>query len=149
MVTSSAQTVDEYLEQLPEDRRQSIAAVRDVIQKNLPPGFSEMMLGGMIAYGIPLANYPNTYNRQPLCYAALAAQKNYNTLYLMRPYGDPEELKRLQEGFAAAGKKLDMGKSCIHFKKTDDLPLDVIAKSIGGTNVERWIKIYEASRRKR
>ena len=148
MARSNATTVDEYLAQLPADRREALSTVRNVVVKNLPKGFSEIMMAGMIGYGIPLERYPKTYNKQPLCYAALAAQKNYNTLYLMRPYGDPKHLKELQDSFAAAGKKLDMGKSCIHFKKADDLPLDVIGESIASTSPEKWIEIYEESRRK-
>ena len=148
MVKSAARTVEEYLATLPEDRREAIGTVRKVVLKNLPKGFEETMLSGMIAYVIPLSRFPKTYNKQPLMYAALAAQKNYNTLYLMRPYGDPKQLKELQAGFAAAGKKLDMGKSCIHFQKPEDLPLDVIADSVKSTTPEKWIEIYEQSRKK-
>ena len=148
MAKSSASTVDEYLAELPEDRRAVVSAVRDVVLRNLPEGYRETMAFGMISYGIPLERYPNTYNKQPLGYAALAAQKNYNTLYLMAPYGSPEHLEWLREEFERAGKKLDMGKSCVHFKKLDDLPLDVIGKSIASTPPDAFIAQYEAARAK-
>ncbi len=148
MAKSSASTVDEYLAELPEDRRAVVSAVRDVVLRNLPEGYRESMAFGMISYGIPLERYPNTYNKQPLGYAALAAQKNYNTLYLMAPYQAPEHLEWLREEFERAGKKLDMGKSCVHFKKLDDLPLDVIGKSIASTPPDDFIAQYEAARAK-
>src|SRR5687768_12214248 len=111
-----ATTVKEYLEELPEDRRKAISKVRSMIRKHLPKGYEERMNFGMIAYQIPLKTLPDTYNGQPLCYAGLAAQKNFNTLYLMVPYGDTKQRAALENAFKKAGKKLDMGKSCIHFK---------------------------------
>ncbi len=147
MVASKAKTVEAYLDELPEERREAIAAVRDVIRKNLPKGFKETMAFGMISYGLPLEVYPDTYNKQPLCYAALAAQKNYNALYLMSVYGDPAREKILKDAYKKAGKKLDMGKSCIRFRKLDDLPLDAIAKLIAGISVKEFIARYEAARK--
>lgn len=148
MASSSAATVEQYLEELPEERRAVLAAVRDVIRRHLPKGYTETMGWGMISYGIPLSRYPDTYNKQPLCYAALAAQKHACSLYLMGAYGDPALAERLREAFAAAGKRLDMGKSCIRFKRADDLPLEAIGEIVAAVPVKAFIAQYEASRRK-
>jgi hypothetical protein len=109
MVQSSAKTVDEYLKQLPDEDRKVLSAVRRVVRANLPKGYEEAMANGMIGYGIPLSRYPKTYNKQPLSYVALAAQKNHYAVYLMCAYMDPEQMKALEDGFRDAGKKLDMG----------------------------------------
>ena len=146
MAKSAASTVDEYLAELPDDKRQALSAVREVVLRNLPEGYREMMTFGMIGYGIPLERYPGTYNGQPLAFAALAAQKNYNALYLTCVYQDPEQERELRDGFEAAGKKLDMGKSCIRFKEPDDLALDAIGRIIATTPPERFIQQYEAAR---
>jgi hypothetical protein len=143
MVQSKAQTVAEYLKELPADRREAIAAVRKVILDNLPKGYRETMLWGMIAYGIPLERYPNTYNKQPLCLAGLANQKNFMTLYLMTVYGNKETEKWFKQRYKESGKKLDMGKSCVHFRKLDDLPLDLIGEVIGRVSVDDYIRHYE------
>lgn len=113
MAKSAAATVAEYLQELPAERRAVIEQVRQVILDNLPPGYQERMNWGMISYEVPLERYPKTYNKQPLNYAALAAQKNNYTLYLMCAYNGSMQEGWLQEQFAAAGKKLDMGKSCL------------------------------------
>jgi hypothetical protein len=146
MASSKAATVHDYLQELPEERRQVVSAVRDVIVSNLPDGYAETMAWGMISYGIPLSRYPNTYNRQPLAYAALAAQKNGYSLYLMGVDMHPEQQTALQEAFRREGKRLDMGKSCVRFKKADDLPLDAIGRLIAGITPEQHITAYEASR---
>jgi hypothetical protein len=146
VVQSSASTVQEYLDQLPEDRRAIIAAVRDVILRNLPDGYRETMNWGMISYEIPLERYPDTYNRQPLNYIGLASQKNYCALYLMCVYGDPDREALLADGFAQAGKKLDMGKSCVRFHKLDDLSLETIGKVIAGITPDDYIRRYETIR---
>lgn len=149
MAQSSPTTVKEYLDSLPADRRKTLSAVRRVVRANLPAGYQESMGYGMIGYTVPLKTYPNTYNGQPLCYAALASQKNYCTLYLMAAYGDPAQRRALEQAFKKAGKKLDMGKSCVHFKTVEDLPLDDIGRLIAGISVERYIAAYEASRKKK
>jgi hypothetical protein len=146
MAKSSAATVDEYLAELPEDRRAAIAEVREVVLRNLPAGYVETMNWGMISYEIPLERYPKTYNGRPLSYAALASQKNFCVVYLMGVYGDGEQARWFKEEFKRAGKKLDMGKSCVRFKKLDDLPLDVIAETIARTPVDRYIEGYESVR---
>lgn len=145
---SAAKTVKQYLESLPEDRRAAIETVRKVILKNLPKGFEEAMNFGAICYQVPLSVLPKTYNGQPLCYAALASQKNFMTLYLMTVYGHKPTEKWFREGFKAAGKKLDMGKSCVHFRKLEDLPLDVIGQAIARVPMEKYVAAYHASRKK-
>ena len=145
MVMSKAETVDEYLDELPEDRRKAIAKVRAVVKKNLPKGYKEHIGWGMISYVIPLDRFPDTYNGQPICYVGLASQKNYMSLYLVGVYGNAEREKQLRDGFANAGKKLDMGKSCVRFRKAEDLPLDVIGKLIAGTPPEEMIARHEAA----
>ncbi len=148
MVRSEATTVRDYLAALPPERREVIAAVREVVVRNLPDGYREAMNWGMISYEIPLERYPETYNGQPLGYAALAAQKNHYALYLYCAYTDPEEEERLREGFQRAGKRLDMGKSCVRFKRLDDLPLEVIGAAVASTPPEAFIARYEEARRK-
>ena len=147
MASSRATTVEDYLAELPAERRAVVAAVRDVVLRHLPPGYEETMNWGMISYEIPLARYPTTYNKQPLAYAALAAQKNHYALYLNGAYQQPARASALEEGFARAGKKLDMGKSCLRFKRVDDLALDAVAESIASTPPEEFIAEYEKARR--
>ncbi len=146
MAHSNATTVAEYLAQLPEERRATIAAVRTHVLRHLPKGYEETMSAGMIAYVIPLARFPKTYNGQPLWYAALASQKSYCSLHLMRAYGDSQQTSMLKEAFARAGKKLDMGKACLRFKRVEDLELDAIGQVIASTSPEQYIAIYEKSR---
>ncbi len=146
MASSKATTVEQYLAALPADHRAEIEKVRDAVNAALPPGYSEGIGYGMIGWVVPLADYPDTYNKQPLAYAGLAAQKNYNSLYLNCVYTSPERTERLKAQFARAGKKLDMGKSCIRFKRAADLPLDVIGDEIASTSPQQFIRIYEEAR---
>ena len=142
MARSEAGIAEEYLSELPEDKRALIEAVRKVVLKALPKGYVESMTWGMPSYEIPLERYPDTYNKKPLNYAALGAQKNYCSLYLMCAYQDSEQEKQLKEG--KAGKKLNMGKSCVRFKKLEDLPLDVVGEAISSTTPDESIASYEA-----
>ncbi len=146
MVSSPAKTPEEYLLSLPAERRAVIAAVRDLILANLPSGYVETMNWGMLSYEIPLSTYPNTYNGQPLGYIGLAAQKNNYALYLMAVYANPLLLQHLQDAYTRANKKLDMGKSCLRFKKLEDLLQPVIAETIAAVPVEKYIEVYEKSR---
>jgi uncharacterized protein YdhG (YjbR/CyaY superfamily) len=148
MARSKATSVADYLKELPPDRRRDIEAVRAVIKKNLPAGFEEAMNWGMISYEIPLTTYSSTYNKQPLGYIGLAAQKNYNALYMMRVYGDKQQEKKLRDAFQKQRKKLDIGKSCIRFKSSDDLPLDAIGELVASTTPKDWIALFETSRKK-
>ncbi|MEX2431127.1 MAG: DUF1801 domain-containing protein [Dehalococcoidia bacterium] len=142
---AKAQTVDEYLAELPPDRREAMAAVRQTILDHLPAGYEEMMEYGMIGYAIPLERYPKTYNGHPLGYVALACQKNYMALYPMHLYGDAEA-EWFRARYQASGKKLDMGKACLRFKRLEDLPLDVIGEAIALTPPDEYIRKHEASR---
>ena len=149
MVRSSATTVEEYLDELAPDRREQVEAIRDVVLENLPDGYDESMNWGMITWEIPLERYPKTYNKQPLMYAALASQKNYMSLYLMCVYAHEGKHTEFERRFKESGKKLNMGKSCVRFKKVDDLPIDLIAETVASTSVDEYIRSYEAARGKR
>lgn len=146
---SGAKTVDEYLAELPDDRRESIEAVRSVILKKLPNGYEEGMQYGMIGYFIPLKRYPDTYNGEALCLASLASQKHHMAVYLMNVYGNPDVERWFMEEYKKSGKKLDMGKSCVRFKKLEDLPLELIGETIAKTSPEQYIAYYEAARKKK
>ena len=146
---SDARTVDQYLAELPEDRREAIATVRRLVLDNLPAGFEEGMQYGMISYVVPLERYPDTYNGEALAVASLANQKRHMAIYLMGVYGDDGNQAWLRERWAATGKKLDMGKSCLRFRKLDDLALDVLAEAIARTSVDDLIAAYERSRARR
>jgi hypothetical protein len=144
---SKAKTAREYLEELPADRKAAIKKVRQVILDNLPAGYKESVGAGMLMYGVPLSRFPDTYNGQPLCYAALASQKNYMSVYLMNVYGHKETEQWFRSAFKSRGKKLDMGKSCVRFKTLDDLPLDVIGEAVSRVPMETWVSLYEQSRK--
>ena len=146
MPQSRAATVDAYLDELPPARRAVVAAVRDLVRDNLRAGYQESMAFGMIGWGVPRERYPDTYNKQPLGYVALAARKGYYALHLMCAYMDPADDARLRAAFAAAGKKLDMGKSCLRFRRLDDLPLDALGAFIAATPPDALVAKYEAAR---
>jgi hypothetical protein len=146
MTTSTATTPDAYIASLPEDRRKAVATVREVINRNLPPGYEEGMQYGMIGWYIPLERYPDTYNGQPLGLAALANHKNHISLYLNTVYGSSDEEAWFKERYAASGKKLDMGKSCVRFRRLEDVPLDVIGETIARADLERTLVEYEQVR---
>ncbi len=139
MVSTSTTTATDYLASLPQDRREVISAVRELILRNLPEGYQETINWGMLSYEVPLETYPDTYNKKPLSYVGLAAQKNYNSLYLMSVYQDPADYQELMEAFARMGVKPDMGKSCIRFKKLDQIPLEKIARLIAKTSVQDFV----------
>ncbi len=143
-----ATTVKQYLDRLPKDRRETLSAVREVVLRNLPDGYEEGIGFGAITYAVPLKTLPNTYNGEPLCVAALASLKNHCAIYLMAAYGDSKIRKWFETEFKKSGKKLDMGKACVRFKTTDDLPLDLIGSVIAKVPAETYIQVYEASRRK-
>ena len=143
---STATTVDEYLEGLSPERREAVSAVRQAVLSNLPDGYEEMMDFGMIAYVVPLARVPKTYNGHPLMYAAISSEKNYVSVHLMNVYADPDTTQWFGDNYKATGKRLDMGKSCVRFRKLEDLPLDLIGEAVGRTPIEEWIALYEASR---
>ena len=143
---SSAATVEQYLASLPPERRAVVSTVRDLVRRHMPGGYVEAMAYGMIGWGIPLSRYPETYNGQPLGYVALAAQKNYYALYLTCAYQDSTDAQWLAEEFARAGKRMDMGKSCLRFRALDDLPLESIGAFIARTSPDQFIAQYENAR---
>lgn len=147
MARSTAKTVDTYLAELPTEQRAIAATLRQLIVKHLPKGYVEVMNWGMPGYEVPLSRYPTTYNGQPLGYVAFAAQKSGYSLYLSGVYMDADKQAALRLAFAQAGKKLDMGKACVRFKKLDDLPLEAIGQLIAGTPVAEFIASYERSRK--
>lgn len=143
---SSAETVSEYLAALSEDRRIAMGTVRDTILAHLPEGYEEVMNWGMITYQVPLERYPETYNGQPLMFAALASQKNHMAVYLSAVYADEDARTTFEAAYHATGKRFDVGKSCVRFRKLDDLPLDVIGVTVASIAVADFIESYEKSR---
>ena len=143
---SDATTVEEYLSSLPDDRRMAIEAVRDVILANLPIGLEEEMNWGMICYQVPLERYPDTYNKKPLMYAALASQKSHMAVYLTGIYMSEEARSDFEAAYKATGKRYDVGQSCVRFKKIDDLPLELIGETIASYDVDRFIDYVERAR---
>ncbi len=143
MVSSKETTATGYLASLPPERRAVIAKVRTLIRKHLPNGYVEAMNWGMLCYEVPLSTYPDTYNKQPLCYIGLAAQKNNYAIYLMNVYGDTPLQRKLIAAYKASGKRLDMGKCCLRFRELDNLPMDVIAEIVASTPVETMIARHE------
>jgi hypothetical protein len=146
--SSTVKTPAQYIASLPADRAKTIATVRELVNKQIPPGYDECLVWGTIGWTIPLSRYPDTYNKQPICYVALSSQKNYCSLYLMGAFWSDSQLEQLKAAFKAAGKKLDMGKCCVHFQSPDDLPLQAIGKLISAISSEQWIEMYEQSRLK-
>ena len=144
---SKASTVKEYLDELPDDRRVAISKIREIILENLPDGYEEVMQYGMISYIIPFEIFPETYNKQPLAYMSLASQKNYISLYMNNIYSDPKLKEWFFEEFEKAGKKMDMGKSCLRFRQLEQLPLDIIEKAVAHTSVDEFIQIYKHARK--
>jgi hypothetical protein len=142
-VHSDAATVQEYLAGLPDDRRAALDAVREVILANLPAGVEETINWGMISYEVPLSTYSNTYNGQPLMFAALASQKNHMSVYLSGIYGSDTLRARFDEDYRASGKRMDVGKSCVRFRKLDDLPLDVIGRAVAACSLEGFIAFHD------
>jgi len=143
---SSATTVQEYLKELPADRREAINAVRGVILANLPKGYEECMSYGMIGYVVPHSIYPKGYQcnpKLPLPFVNLGSQKNHMALHLMCCYGDPELKAWFEKAWKDAGKKFDMGGGCVRFKKLEELPLEVIGQLVARLPVAVYIRRIE------
>ena len=140
---SNATTVEEYLAALPDDRREAIDAVRAVILDRLPEGYQETVNWGMITYEVPLETFPDTYNKQPLMFAALASQKNHMAVYLTGIYMSDEAREGFEAAYRATGKRLDVGKSCVRFRKLDDLPLELIGDTVASLSQEDFISRVE------
>jgi len=143
-----AKTPEEYIDQLPEDRKEVLNKLREVIKKNLPEGFAEVMAYGMIGYVVPHSVYPSGYHadpKQPLPFMSIASQKNHVGVYHMGIYSDKKMLDWFTREYPKHSKlKLDMGKSCIRFKKLGDIPYELIGVLSTKISVEEWIKIYES-----
>ena len=142
-------TVAAYLASLPPQKQAVIEKARAFVHKHIPQGYAEFMNWGVINWGIPLEEFSDTHNGQPLCYVGLGAQKSYNSLYLMGTYNSangkytsPFSQKLLVDAFKKAGKRLDMGKCCLHFKELDDLELTSVAKVIAMSTPEEYIAYY-------
>ena len=143
---SEAATVADYLAELAPDRRAAIETVRDEILANLPEGYEEAMNSGMITCQVPLATFPDTYNGKPLMYAGLASQKNHMAVYLIAMYAEEITREAFLAAYRATGKRVDVGKSCVRFKKLEDLPLDLIGETIAGTPLHTFVTKTEAAR---
>ena len=136
---SDAKTVEQYIAELPPDRKDAIEKVRQTILENLPEGYEEAMNWGMISYQVPLTTYPNTYNEKPLMYAALASQKNYMAIYLSGIYINEKARDDFEKAYKATGKRFDVGKSCVRFRKLNDLPLELIGKAIASVGLKDFV----------
>jgi len=143
---TDAKTPKEYLDNLPEDRKKAMVKLRSVIRKNLPKGFKEVM-DGMLHYVVPHSIYPDGYHcnpKQPLPFISLASQKNFIALYHMGVYSDKKLLNWFTKKYPHHSKlKLDMGKSCIRFKKVNDIPYDLIGELASKITVDEWVSFYE------
>jgi len=141
-----AATVEGYLAGLEPERRETVQAVLDVLRAAVPAGYHEGIAWRAITWSVPLERYPDTYNGQPLAYVALAAQKRYYAVYLMGLYSDSAQDKAFRARWLASGRKLDMGKSCLRFKRLDDLDLDLLAEVVASTPVDAFLATYERVR---
>ncbi len=137
---SNAANIEEYINSLPEDRAAQITQVRKVILDHLPPGYEETMNWGMITYQVPLKVYPDTYNKQALLYAALASQKNHMAVYLSGIYMFEDRHTAFEAAYRETGKRLDLGKSCVRFRKVEDLPLDIIGRTIASLPMADFVE---------
>jgi hypothetical protein len=139
-------TVVAYLASLTPEKRAVIEEARAFVRKHISKGYAEFMNWGVINWGIPLEEFPDTYNGQPLCYVALGAQKNYNVFYLMGAYDGSNGAKALAVAFKKAGKRFDMGKCCLRFKDLDDLELESVAKLIAMSTPKDYIAYYKRTK---
>jgi uncharacterized protein YdhG (YjbR/CyaY superfamily) len=149
---SKAETVEEYLNEVPEERKEVMKKLREIILKNIPKGFTEEMSYGMIGYVVPHSLYPDGYHcnpKQPLPFLNIASQKNFVALYHMGIYAKPELLKWFTDEFSKYyNLKLDIGKSCIRFKKMEQIPFGLIEELVQKISVEEWITCYESQYKK-
>ena len=146
MVQSKAVTVSQYLSELPPARAEIVSTVRDLVIEHLPAGFDETMRWGMISWEVPLERYPDTYNGQPLSCVGLAAQKQHTSLYLSCTYITPGGEESLRAAYAAAGVKLDFGKSCLRFRSLDRFLPEAVIPILEQSSVEALIDSYEMAR---
>ena len=149
MAEIDAKNPSEFLKSLPEDRRKALSAVRRVILDNLGDGFEETARWGGISYEVPLSVLSDTYNGQPLMLAGLMNGKNGMSLHLLCAYADEKLDQRFRKEYLATGKRLDMGKGCVRFRKLDDLPLDVVGRTIASVSLSKYVECYREAREKR
>ena len=140
---SKANTIKQYLNELPNGRQAAIETVREVILRNLPTGYEEVVNWGMITYQVPLDIFPDTYNAKPLMYVGLASQKNHMSIYLIGIYIDEEIRRNFEQPYRATSKRYDVGKSCVRFRKLDDLTLELIGQSIHLFEVDEFVKRFK------
>ncbi|MGO4692125.1 DUF1801 domain-containing protein [Glaciibacter sp. 2TAF33] len=140
--------VENYIADLSPDKRAVLYPVFDAVRDAMPEGYVLGMGWGMPGWVVPLETFPNTYNTQPLAYVSIAAQRNYHSLYLMALYSDTEADAAFRAEWAAAGLKLNMGKSCLRFRSLADLDLDIVARTVASVPVDDFIAIYERVRAK-
>ena len=149
---SKATSVEQYMDELPDERRAPMKKLRSIIKRNLPAGFKEVMCYGMIGWVVPHEKYPEGYHcnpNQPLPFINLASQKNYIAVYHMGLYANPDLLKWFQEAHTKTGsRKLDMGKSCLRYKQASDIPYDLIGELVSKVTPDEWINWYEKATRK-
>ncbi|WP_380167037.1 DUF1801 domain-containing protein [Jannaschia sp. R86511] len=143
---SAATTPAEYLAGLPDDRRPDVEAVLGVVRSAIRPGFEETMAFGMIGWVVPLSTYPDTYDGAPLGYTSLAMQKRHNALYLMCLYADTEAEADFRARWAAGGRRLDMGRSCLRYRRAADLDLDLVGEAVGRFDAGEFVELYERAR---
>jgi len=142
VVSSSATSVDSYLSELTPERSRDVAKLRELCLNHLPAGLEEAMNWGMISYQVPFSTVEQTYNSQPLLFAAIASQKQYISLYLMSIYAFDEAREKFESDWRASGMKLNVGKACIRFRNLDSAPLDVIQRALGQVTVEEYVSRY-------
>jgi hypothetical protein len=147
-----ALSVEDYISKIPEERQEVFRKICDTINNHLPAGFSQSVSSGMVGWGVPLKTYPAGYHctpGSPLPFIGLASQKNFIALYHMGMYAKPELLNWFTEEFPKYSKrKLDMGKSCVRFKRTDDIPLELLAALSEKMTVQEWVETYESNFKK-
>jgi hypothetical protein len=137
----SIETPDSYIAALEPARREMVESIRTTINANIQDGFEEIIDFGMLAWVVPLERFPNTYNGYPMMYVALASQKNYVSLYLMAIYADPELAEWFTAEYATLGRKPNMGKSCIRFRKQEDIPLELIGRAVAMFSVDGYLEM--------
>ena len=146
-MTSEAKTPAQYIKELPADRKQAVSELRNIILKNIPEGFKEVMSYGMLGYVVPHEIYPAGYHcnpKLPLPFVAIASQKNFIAFYHMGIYANPKLLRWFVEEYPKHSKsKLDMGKSCVRFKKPEHIPYKLIGELMKKMSVENWVEVYE------
>jgi hypothetical protein len=148
-VRSEATTVRQYLDELDPERRAEVEPVYRAVRDAMPEGYDETMAWGMITWSVPLEDFPDTYNGEPLAYVSLAAQKRHNALYLMGLYTDSAQEREFRARWTEDGRKLDMGKSCLRFRTADELRMDLVAEAVAATPPEAMMALHERAHAER